>query len=71
MDEVKAVNQPVDKWGVLHHTGNMWQAMENGGRLVERGGLFVIGIYKMKQNVNCGLGVSKFVFRNSQTRRDE
>jgi 2-polyprenyl-6-hydroxyphenyl methylase/3-demethylubiquinone-9 3-methyltransferase len=32
-------------WGVLHHTGNMWQAVENGGRLVERGGLFVIGIY--------------------------
>jgi SAM-dependent methyltransferase len=154
-------------WGVLHHTGNMWRAIENGGRLVERGGLFVIGIYNwqggrlgtetwrklkkwyclaprwqtviwewmyigwklaymvlvfrnpvaylrsyklnrgmswfrdisdwlggypyeaatpgdvltfgrkrlgfelVKQNVNCGLGVSEFVFRNGQSRRDE
>ncbi len=32
-------------WGVLHHTGNMWRAVENAGRLVRPGGAFVIGIY--------------------------
>jgi SAM-dependent methyltransferase len=35
----------VYSWGVLHHTGNMWRAIENAGRLVREGGLFVIGIY--------------------------
>ncbi|MCC8995081.1 MAG: class I SAM-dependent methyltransferase [Candidatus Contendobacter sp.] len=39
------VSDIVYSWGVLHHTGNMWQAIENAGRLVGPGGLFMIGIY--------------------------
>ncbi len=35
----------VYSWGVLHHTGHMWQAIENASRLVSPGGLFMIGIY--------------------------
>lgn len=35
----------VYSWGVLHHTGNMWQAIENAGSLVSPGGMFMIGIY--------------------------
>lgn len=35
----------VYSWGVLHHTGNMWQAIENAGKLVTPGGCFMIGIY--------------------------
>ncbi len=32
----------VYSWGVLHHTGNMWAALENVARLVdERGNLFI------------------------------
>jgi SAM-dependent methyltransferase len=39
------VSDVVYSWGVLHHTGNMWQAIENAGRLVAPGGLLMIGIY--------------------------
>jgi 2-polyprenyl-6-hydroxyphenyl methylase/3-demethylubiquinone-9 3-methyltransferase len=35
----------VYSWGVLHHTGNMWRAIENAGSLVSPGGVFMIGIY--------------------------
>jgi SAM-dependent methyltransferase len=38
----------VFSWGVLHHTGSMWVAIENAGRLVRAGGLFVIGIYNFR-----------------------
>jgi 2-polyprenyl-6-hydroxyphenyl methylase/3-demethylubiquinone-9 3-methyltransferase len=32
-------------WGVLHHTGNMWQALENILPVVERNGTLFIAIY--------------------------
>ena len=32
-------------WGVLHHTGNMWAALENVAGLVRPGGLLWIAIY--------------------------
>jgi|SRR6185312_1490163 len=35
----------VHSWGVLHHTGAMWQAIENGASLVRPGGAFVLAIY--------------------------
>lgn len=35
----------VYSWGVLHHTGRMWQAIENAGGLVADSGLFYIAIY--------------------------
>lgn len=35
----------VYSWGVLHHTGNMWKAIENASRLVEDEGAFCIAIY--------------------------
>jgi SAM-dependent methyltransferase len=38
----------VYSWGVLHHTGRMWAAIENAARLVRPGGLFVIGIYNFR-----------------------
>lgn len=36
----------VYSWGVLHHTGNMWTAIENAARYVAPGGKFVIALYK-------------------------
>ena len=36
----------VYSWGVLHHTGNMWQAIENSISLVQPGGIFWISIYQ-------------------------
>jgi SAM-dependent methyltransferase len=35
----------VYSWGVLHHTGEMWRAIENASRLVSEGGLFWIALY--------------------------
>src|SRR5574340_204416 len=35
----------VYSWGVLHHTGAMWQALENVSALVNSGGLLFIAIY--------------------------
>lgn len=36
----------VYSWGVLHHTGDMWRAIERAGALVEPGGRFAIAIYE-------------------------
>lgn len=35
----------VYSWGVLHHTGQMWKAIENAAKLVADNGLFYIAIY--------------------------
>jgi 2-polyprenyl-6-hydroxyphenyl methylase/3-demethylubiquinone-9 3-methyltransferase len=35
----------VYSWGVLHHTGDMWTAIDNVARLVADGGLLFISIY--------------------------
>jgi SAM-dependent methyltransferase len=35
----------VYSWGVLHHTGSMYQAIRNAAELVKPGGSFMIAIY--------------------------
>lgn len=35
----------VYSWGVLHHTGSMWEAIANAASLVAPGGTFAIAIY--------------------------
>ena len=35
----------VYSWGVLHHTGNLWQALENASAMVRSGGRLFIAIY--------------------------
>lgn len=35
----------VYSWGVLHHTGSMWQALKNASTLVKPGGKLAIAIY--------------------------
>jgi 2-polyprenyl-6-hydroxyphenyl methylase/3-demethylubiquinone-9 3-methyltransferase len=39
----------VYSWGVLHHTGDMWRAIDNALDLVADGGLFFIAIYNKKR----------------------
>jgi hypothetical protein len=36
----------VYSWGVLHHTGSMWEAIGNAATLVKDGGMFFISIYQ-------------------------
>ncbi len=40
----------VYSWGVLHHTGSMWQALENVAPVVRPGGLLFIAIYNDQGN---------------------
>jgi 2-polyprenyl-3-methyl-5-hydroxy-6-metoxy-1,4-benzoquinol methylase len=40
----------VYSWGVLHHTGAMWQALENVAPLVRKGGRLFIAIYNDEGN---------------------
>jgi 2-polyprenyl-6-hydroxyphenyl methylase/3-demethylubiquinone-9 3-methyltransferase len=43
-----AAIEPADvvySWGVLHHTGDMWRAIEMAAAKVAPGGLFVIALY--------------------------
>lgn len=35
----------VYSWGVLHHTGEMWQALDNAARTVKSGGALFIALY--------------------------
>lgn len=35
----------VYSWGVLHHTGDMYTAIKNAGKLVKHGGVFYLAIY--------------------------
>lgn len=35
----------VYSWGVLHHTGNVWRAIDNASRLVADNGLFYVALY--------------------------
>jgi SAM-dependent methyltransferase len=43
-----ATIQPAEvvySWGVLHHTGKMWEAVRNAATLVRNSGLFYTGLY--------------------------
>lgn len=53
----------VYSWGVLHHTGRMWKAVEHASRLVKKGGLLYIAIYNEKvgfQNSAFWLRIKRF-----------
>jgi len=40
----------VYSWGVLHHTGNMWKAIDNAANLTSDNGVLVIAIYNKVVN---------------------
>jgi SAM-dependent methyltransferase len=42
----------VYSWGVLHHTGDVWRALECAAALVAPGGLLAIGLYE--KTMLCG-----------------
>jgi SAM-dependent methyltransferase len=54
----------VYSWGVLHHTGNMWHAIENTARLVKPGGLLWIAVYNRADGIGIysdgRIGTSRF-----------
>ena len=42
----------VYSWGVLHHTGELWNAIENAARRVNSNGVFYIALYSKEVYVN-------------------
>lgn len=43
--DIRGSYDVVFSWGVLHHTGDMWRAIQHAATLVKPGGLFAIAIY--------------------------
>lgn len=52
----------VYSWGVLHHTGNMWLALENVMRAVKPGGKLFIAIYNDRGWVSHGWRAVKRIY---------
>jgi 2-polyprenyl-6-hydroxyphenyl methylase/3-demethylubiquinone-9 3-methyltransferase len=54
----------VYSWGVLHHTGRMWQAVRNAAGLMKPGGLFYLALYNKVERFTVDsqgrLGTSAF-----------
>lgn len=46
-------------WGVLHHTGNLWRAMETATTLVKPGGLLWISLYTKGPRFQKDLALKK------------
>lgn len=47
--------EPADivySWGALHHTGSMWEALDNAVRLGKKGGLYYIALYDYEIQIN-------------------
>ena len=55
----------VYSWGVLHHTGNMWPAIENASQLVNPNGKFVIAIYNKRPTSKFWLNFKRFYNRTN------
>lgn len=49
----------VYSWGVLHHTGKMWDAIRNALSLVKENGLFFIAIYNKTKSSKYWLKIKK------------
>ena len=57
----------VYSWGVLHHTGRMYDAIRNAARKVRAGGLFYLALYR--KTIFCPLWkIEKRVFSSSSER---
>ena len=59
----------VYSWGVLHHTGAMWQALENVLSLVKPGGTLFISIYNDQGPVSRGWTWVKRTYNRSPVGR--
>jgi SAM-dependent methyltransferase len=54
----------VYSWGVLHHTGDMWVAVDKAAGCVKPGGIFVLALYQKR--LTCGAWkIEKRLYTNS------
>lgn len=65
----------VYSWGVLHHTGSMWEAINNALSMVKPAGLFYLTIYKdddydksikLKEKYNAASPTGKKIMENKE-----
>jgi SAM-dependent methyltransferase len=54
----------VYSWGVLHHTGDLWRAVESAASVVKPGGLFCISIYCSTRFDNFWIAEKRFYSRS-------
>src|SRR6267142_1760420 len=62
-------HQLVYSWGVLHHTGAMWEAINKAASLVERGGKLLIAIYVKGPRYAEDLAIKRSYNRGSWVRK--
>jgi len=60
VNKLKEKGDIVYAWGVLHHTGNMWQAIKNASLMVKKNGYFIIAIYNKAPYSYLWLKIKKF-----------
>ena len=61
----------VYSWGVLHHTGNRWDAVRTSVLTVKPGGLFHVALYRSGPTLSRELDEKyRFKFANNQTKVD-
>lgn len=49
----------VYSWGVLHHTGAMWDAIDNALKVVKPGGLILIALYRAPRHVEIHMRLKR------------
>jgi 2-polyprenyl-6-hydroxyphenyl methylase/3-demethylubiquinone-9 3-methyltransferase len=62
----KAGFDVVHAWGVLHHTGNMPQAICNAAELVKEGGAFICAIYNQHWSSPVWKAIKRIYLRSPQ-----
>jgi len=55
----------VYSWGVLHHTGNMWKALENVSMLVKADGILAVSIYNDQGLLSKFWAFVKYIYNKS------
>jgi 2-polyprenyl-6-hydroxyphenyl methylase/3-demethylubiquinone-9 3-methyltransferase len=55
----------VYSWGVLHHTGAVWQAIENASKVITSGGAFLIAIYNDQEGISRKWAAVKRLYLHS------
>jgi len=60
VESLKEKGDIVYSWGVLHHTGKMWEAIKNTASLVKDDGYLILAIYNHAPSSEFWLKVKKF-----------
>jgi 2-polyprenyl-3-methyl-5-hydroxy-6-metoxy-1,4-benzoquinol methylase len=60
VESLKEKGDIVYSWGVLHHTGKMWDAIKNTASLVKDGGYLILAIYNHAPSSEFWLEIKKF-----------